>query len=32
MNRLLNIITDMEKIGILNVIKGILEDEDTLGK
>ncbi|BDB99001.1 DUF1641 domain-containing protein [Saccharolobus caldissimus] len=32
MNRLLDIITDMDKVGMLDVIKGILEDEDTLGK
>ncbi|MDT7861710.1 MAG: DUF1641 domain-containing protein [Saccharolobus sp.] len=32
MNRLLDVITDMDKVGILDVIKGILEDEDTLGK
>ncbi|MEM4883989.1 MAG: DUF1641 domain-containing protein [Saccharolobus sp.] len=32
LNSLLDVITDFNKTGILDVVKGILEDEETLGK
>ncbi|MCY0859162.1 MAG: DUF1641 domain-containing protein [Sulfolobaceae archaeon] len=32
LNRFLDVIVDMDKIGLTDVLKGILEDEDTLGK
>ncbi|MEM4082680.1 MAG: hypothetical protein QXD91_02900 [Saccharolobus sp.] len=32
LNSLLDVITDFNKTDILDVVKGILEDEETLGK